>query len=70
MTLKPITTNGKWDHLFVDDRNPLRAAKADPQKLDESAWGENNLEAHRPKRALTPKEARAAYAIGLATAKR
>jgi hypothetical protein len=70
MSLKPITTDGKWDNLFVDDRNSLLAQETDKQKLEESAWGGNSLENHRSKRPLTPNEVRAAYAIGLATAKR
>ncbi len=69
MTLKHLTTNGKWDHLFNDDRVPIIANRTDEEKLNEMKWAGNDFEKSRPKREMTANERRAAIASGLSTAK-
>ena len=69
MALKQLTSKGKWDHLFNDDRNPIIANRTDEQKLNETKWTGNDLDKARPKREMTAAEKRAATSSGFSTSK-
>ena len=62
--MKPLTIDGKLDHLFIDDRGEPsgRSVKRAPR------YASNNL--HKPKRALTDKEASVLNSVGLPKRKR
>lgn len=61
MNKKPITVQGRYDHLFVDDRDERISSMTGTATLPR--YGANHLQ--RPKRALNPSEVEAMDAIGL-----
>lgn len=69
MALKHLTPNGKWDHLFRDDRIPIIANRTEEEKQNETKWTGNDLDKSRPKREMTAKERQAAISSGLSTSK-
>jgi hypothetical protein len=58
--MKTITRDGKFDHLFRDDRDPRIKAMTLKEQLP--SYGENNL--HKPNRALTSDEIEAINRVG------
>jgi hypothetical protein len=58
--MKTITRDGKFDHLFRDDRDSRIKAMTPKEQLP--SYGENNL--HKPKRALTSDEIEAMNRVG------
>ena len=73
MELKPITTNGEWDHLFNNDRTPQHVAKMEQlQRELDLIVGTHIPQSQRtsvPRREMTPEEICAAYSTGLATSR-
>ena len=62
---QPVTYKGKWDHHFVDDRDPVQMAMTDEEKMKAANWSPNSLDAHKPRRTFTAKEIAAANRIGM-----
>jgi hypothetical protein len=58
--MKTITHDGKFDHLFRDDRDSRIKAMTLKEQLP--SYGENNL--HKPNRALTSDEIEAINRVG------
>ena len=61
MNKKPITVQGQYDHLFVDDRDERIASMS--VTATQPRYGASHLQ--RPIRALSPREVEAMDAIGL-----
>jgi len=59
--LKPITYNGLYDHMFVDDRDARLESM--PPEARMPTYVRNGLTP--PKRALTPRESKIVIGIGL-----